>query len=282
MLRWERLGRDLKNPILFFRSFDGLELSKFAEDFLETVLLYPLQLVWSCIRCLPHAWAVDAYHIVGDLPLYTHRVGWLWNSYCFQVISQSYHPSAMIPRMAMCRCGTSVHLRMSPWYHGPNAPMAAGRFGGFCISAILGSNSLSNSWNKSWDSMGKRISWFIMAYNWYKLFFYHIDVFLILVCPTSEALALNKGATSDVQIHDCDTIVQWYILGIPAFMSPTTLWWGWWCTLRLVRCRGPGWNSDGSKLHEWLLGLKWGTPKIPRFKRSSSPSKCSLKLVAFH
>jgi hypothetical protein len=30
---------------IIFRSFDGLELSKFAEDFLETVLLYPLQLV---------------------------------------------------------------------------------------------------------------------------------------------------------------------------------------------------------------------------------------------
>ena len=36
-------------------------------DFLETIFLHPLQLVWSCIRCSAHTWAVDAYHIFSDL-----------------------------------------------------------------------------------------------------------------------------------------------------------------------------------------------------------------------
>ena len=164
---------------MIFRSFDIPWAVQICRRCPWNCPSIPFFLAGLKLWCLPHAssqWML--LNIVGDLPLYLPCNTPIILLVDCEIPNQfpshfSTHPilrdDPQDGHVSLWDIRASPHVSVVSWPQWPQCPNGSRSFWRF-LHAILG-NSLSNSLKKSWDSMGKRISWFIMAYNWYQLFF---------------------------------------------------------------------------------------------------------------
>ena len=193
MLRWERLGRDLKNPILFLGPLTALS----CQNLQKISLKLSFYTLCSWFEAVSDAYLTREQWMLIILLVISHYTPIELVDCEILIVSKSFLNPIIPPRWSPgWPCVAVGHPCISACLRGIMAPMPQWQQVVLEVSAFLLSwaailyriheTSHGIQWGKGYHDL----SWHITDISF---FFYHIDVFLILVCPTSEALALNKA-----------------------------------------------------------------------------------------